>query len=62
MPPPKEMPENWIMYFEVRPVVKVTSEEAAKFIQDITHRFNMPNRIITDLGLAFTGSTFWDFC
>jgi hypothetical protein len=62
MPPPKERPENWIMYFEVRPVVKVTSEEAAKFIQDITHRFNMPNRIITDLGLAFTGSTFWDFC
>jgi hypothetical protein len=37
-------------------------EEAAKFIGDITHRFGVPNRIITDLGAAFTGSTFWDFC
>jgi transposase InsO family protein len=29
---------------------------------DITHRFSVPNRIITDLGTAFTSSTFWDFC
>jgi hypothetical protein len=38
------------------------SEEAVKFIGDITHRFGMPNRIIIDLGKAFTGSVFWDFC
>jgi hypothetical protein len=38
------------------------SEEAAKFIGDITHSFGVPNRIITDLGKAFTGSAFWDFC
>jgi hypothetical protein len=37
-------------------------EEAAKFMQDITHRFGVPNRIITDLGTTFTGSAFWDFC
>jgi IS30 family transposase len=30
-------------------------------MQDITHRFGVPNRIITDLGTGFTGSTFWDF-
>jgi hypothetical protein len=42
--------------------VKITSEEAVKFIGDIKHRFGMPNRIITDLGAAFTGSVFWDFC
>jgi IS30 family transposase len=41
--------------------VKVTSEEAAKFMQDITYRFGVPNKIITDLGTAFTGSVFWDF-
>jgi hypothetical protein len=28
------------------------------FIADITHRFGVPNRIITDLGKAFTGSDF----
>jgi hypothetical protein len=50
---------KWI---EVRPVAKVTSEEVAKFIGDIKHRFGVPNRIITDLGTAFTGSVFWDFC
>jgi hypothetical protein len=38
---------KWI---EVRPVVKVTSEEAAKFMRDMTHRFGVPNRII--IGLA----------
>jgi hypothetical protein len=42
--------------------VKVTSEEAAKFIRDITHRFVVLNMIIIDLGKAFTGSIFWDFC
>jgi hypothetical protein len=50
---------KWI---EVQLVVKVTSEEVAKLMQDITHHFVVPSRIITDLGTAFTGSAFWDFC
>jgi hypothetical protein len=45
----------------VRPVANVTSEEAVKFIGDIKNRFGVPNKIITDLGAAFTGSVFWDF-
>jgi hypothetical protein len=31
-------------------------------MQDVTHRFGVPNRIITDLGTAFIGSAFWYFC
>jgi hypothetical protein len=54
--------DKFTKWIEVRPVAKVTSEEAAKFIGDITHRFGVPNRIITDLGKAFTDSSFWDFC
>jgi hypothetical protein len=54
--------DKFTKWIEVRPVAKVTSEEAAKFMGDITHRFVVPNRIITDLGTAFTGSAFWDFC
>ena len=54
--------DKFTKWIEVRPVAKVTSSEAAKFIEDITHRFGVPNRIITDLGSAFTGSEFWDFC
>jgi IS30 family transposase len=47
---------------EVRAVATVTSKEAVKFIEDITHRFGVPNRIVTNLGKAFTGSDFEDFC
>jgi hypothetical protein len=54
--------DNFTKWIEVRPVAKVTSEEAVKFIGDITHRFGVPNRIITDLGKAFTASVFWYFC
>jgi hypothetical protein len=53
--------DKFTKWFEVRLIAKVTSEEAAKFIGDITHRFGGPNRIITNLGIAFTGSAFWDF-
>jgi hypothetical protein len=54
--------DKFAKWIEVRPVVKVTSEEVVKFIGDIKHRFGVPNGIITDLGTAFTGSVFWDFC
>jgi hypothetical protein len=50
--------DKFTKWIEVRPVVKVTSEEAVKFIGDIKHRFSAPNRIITDLGAAFNGSVF----
>jgi hypothetical protein len=50
--------DKFTKLIEVRPVVKVTSEEVAKFMQDVTHRFGVPNRIITDLGTAFTWSAF----
>ena len=53
--------DKFTKWIEVQLVAKVTSEEAAKFIKEITFRFGVPNRIITDLGSTFTGSTFWDF-
>jgi IS30 family transposase len=54
--------KKFTKWIEVRPIAKVTSEEAIKFIRDIMHPFGVPNRIITDQGKAFTGSVFWDFC
>jgi transposase InsO family protein len=47
---------------EVCAVASITSKEVTKFIEDITHRFGVPNSIVTDLGSTFTGSDFWDFC
>jgi hypothetical protein len=38
------------------------SKEATKFMEDITHHFGVPNKIVTNLGTAFTGSDIWDFC
>jgi hypothetical protein len=54
--------DKFTKWIEVRLVAKVTSEEVAKFMQDVTHYFGVPNKIITDLGSAFTGCAFWDFC
>jgi hypothetical protein len=51
--------DKFTKWIEVRVIPTITSKEAAKFIEDITHRFGVPNRIVTDLGKAFTGS---DFC
>jgi IS30 family transposase len=53
--------DKFTKWIEVRPIAKVTSEEAVKFIGDIKHRFSVSTRIITDLGKAFTSSVFWDF-
>jgi hypothetical protein len=50
--------DKFTKWIEVRPVAKVASEEAVKFIGDIKHRFGVSNRIITDLCKAFTGSVF----
>jgi hypothetical protein len=54
--------DKFTKWIEVRPIAKVTSEEAAKFMQDITHRFSVANRIVTNLGTASAGFTFWNFC
>jgi len=50
---------KWIEYM---PLFKATSEKAVEFLNQIIHRFGVPNNIITDLGTQFTGTTFWDFC
>jgi cobalamin biosynthesis protein CbiG len=54
--------DKFTKWIEVWAIATVTSKEAAKFMEDITHRFGVPNRIVTDLGTTFTGSNFWDFC
>jgi hypothetical protein len=54
--------DKFTKWIEVGAVATVMSKEAAKFIEDITHRFGVPKRIVTELGKAFTVSDFWDFC
>jgi hypothetical protein len=44
------------------PLVKASSEKAVEFLDQVIHRFGIPNNIIINLGTQFTENMFWDFC
>jgi transposase InsO family protein len=46
---------KWIKY---KPLVKYNASKTVEFIQDILHRFRIPNRVIIDLGSPFTAIEF----
>lgn len=46
--------DKFTKWIEVKPVSTTSAAKAVKFIEEITHRFGVPNRIITDLGSSFT--------
>jgi hypothetical protein len=50
---------KWI---KVWPIINLKSEWVTEFIHDIIHKFEVPNRIITDNITQFTGCKFLDFC
>ena len=54
--------DKFTKWIKVWPIANFKSEWVAEFIQDIIHRFEVPNRIITDNGTQFTGQKFLDFC
>lgn len=50
--------DKFTKWIEYKPLVKYSAEKAVEFIQDIMHRFGIPNRIITDLRSPFTAKEF----
>ena len=46
--------DKFTKWIKVKPVSTTSVAKAAEFIEEITHRFGVPNRIITDLGSSFT--------
>ena len=46
---------KWIEY---KPLVSATAKKAVELFEDIIHRFDLPNSIITDLETTFTAITF----
>lgn len=50
--------DKFTQWIEVKPLKTLTTARAIEFIVEITHRFGIPNRIITDLGTNFTD---WEF-
>ena len=54
--------DKFTKWIEVKPVTATTAAKAAEFIEEISQRFGVPNRIITDLSTSFTEFEFWDYC
>ena len=50
--------DKFTKWIEVKPVSSTSAAKAAEFIEEITHRFRVPNQIITGFGSSFTGSEF----
>jgi hypothetical protein len=50
--------DKFTKWIEYKPLVKYSATKAVEFIQDIMHRFGIPNRVITDLGFPFTAIEF----
>jgi hypothetical protein len=49
------------MWVEARSIAKIRYEEVVKFFTDIIHRFGVPNSIIMDNSMQFTGKKFLRF-
>jgi len=54
--------DKFTKWIEVKPLTATTAAKAAEFIEEISQRFGVPNRIITDLSTSFTEFEFWDYC
>jgi IS30 family transposase len=54
--------DKFTKWIEVKLVTATTAAKAAEFIEEISHRFGVPNRIIINLCTSFTGSEFRDYC
>ena len=50
--------DKFTKWIEARPIFVIKSEQAVLFFLDIIHRFGVPNSIITDNGMQFTGRKF----
>jgi hypothetical protein len=54
--------DKFTKWIKARLMAKICSKQAVSFFQDIVFRFGLPNSIITDNGIQFTGMKFMNFC
>jgi hypothetical protein len=54
--------DKFSKWIEAHPISKIKSEHAVLFFTNIIHHFGVPNSIITDNGMQFTGRKFLEFC
>jgi transposase InsO family protein len=47
---------------EVKTVTCPKADRVLDFLDELVHRYELPDRIITDLGSNFNNHQFWEYC
>jgi hypothetical protein len=54
--------DKFTKWTEVKPVTCPKADRVLDFLDELVHRYRLPNRIITDLGSNFNNHQFWEYC
>ncbi|XP_014660489.1 uncharacterized protein LOC106804253 [Setaria italica] len=54
--------DKFTKWIEAKPITNICSQEAVDFFLDIIYQFGVPNCIIIDNRINFTGKKLLDFC
>jgi transposase InsO family protein len=54
--------DKFTKWIEVKPVTCPNADRVLDFLDELVHRYELPNRIITDLGSNFNNHQFWEYC
>jgi hypothetical protein len=54
--------DKFTKWIEVKPVTYPKADRVLDFLDELMHRYGLPQRIITDLGSNFNNHQFWDYC
>jgi hypothetical protein len=53
--------DKFTKWIEVKPVTCPKADRVLNFLDELVHRYELPHRIITDLGSNFNNHQFWEY-
>jgi hypothetical protein len=54
--------DKFTKWIEVKPITCPKADRVLDFLDELVHRYGLPNRIIIDLGSNFNNYQFWKYC
>jgi hypothetical protein len=54
--------DKFTKWIEVKPVTCPKADRVLDFLDELVHRYELPHRIIADLGSNFNNYQFWEYC
>jgi hypothetical protein len=54
--------DKFTKWIEVKTVTCPKADRVLDFLDELIHRYELPHRIITDLGSNFNNHQFWEYC